>query len=70
MLLAVAAIPIAILIGNAMRRRRTDRLRAEFGPDYDIAVNEHGSEIRAEKALLERLRQRRAAEGHHAERPR
>ncbi|HEV7935494.1 MAG TPA: hypothetical protein VGP70_24660 [Actinomadura sp.] len=43
----------------AWRRLRTQQLRAEFGPEYDRAVERHGSRAKAERELLARRRRRR-----------
>jgi hypothetical protein len=59
-LAALVFIAIAVLIvsRSAVRRRRTDRLRQQFGPEYDRAVFEAGDEQSAEKELLARKRNR------------
>jgi hypothetical protein len=36
-------------------RRRTDELRARFGPEYDLALREYGSRAKAEASLLDRV---------------
>src|SRR5690349_21715256 len=54
-LLAIAGLIVA---RSAVRRRRTDRLRQQFGPEYDRAVFEAGDEHAAEKELLARKRDR------------
>lgn len=56
---AVACVPLAVKLGTSYQRRRTERLRSEFGPDYDIAVNEHGDWRKAERELEKRIRERR-----------
>ncbi len=61
-LLTVLAVPVIVKIGSGMQERRTERLRAEFGDDYDRAVEEHGHWLRAESALIKRRRTKRAAE--------
>jgi hypothetical protein len=43
----------------AWRRLRTQQLRAEFGAEYDRAVERHGSRAKAERELLARRRRRR-----------
>jgi hypothetical protein len=54
---AVAVIlVVAVLAWLYVRRRRTTiaQLRQRFGPEYDQAVREHGSERRAEAQLADR----------------
>jgi hypothetical protein len=36
-------------------RRRTEELRARFGPEYDLALREYGSRAKAEASLLDRV---------------
>lgn len=55
-LLLVVLVALAVL---ASRRRRTQRVRERFGPEYDRAVAEHGSE-RAAREHLEHVAERRA----------
>jgi hypothetical protein len=51
---------LGVLLGlAAWRRVRTARLRAEFGIEYDRAVERHGGRARAERELLARRRRRR-----------
>jgi hypothetical protein len=50
---------IAFAVWAAMRRRRTDTLRQQFGPEYDRTVDETGDAREAESEL-ERRRRRRA----------
>jgi hypothetical protein len=52
----VAGIVLGLL---AWRRLRTQQLRAEFGAEYDRAVERHGSRAKAERELLTRRRRRR-----------
>jgi hypothetical protein len=49
--IAVILIAAAVLI---LRKRRSDQLRQQFGPEYDRAVKQHGDTRRAEAALAER----------------
>jgi hypothetical protein len=58
-LIALAAVVILVIAGLAwlyVRRRRstTADLRQKFGPEYDRAVREHGSERKAEAKLEDR----------------
>ena len=43
---------------SVVRRKRTDRLREQFGPEYDRTVFESGDEQAAEKELVARKRER------------
>ncbi|RDH74427.1 hypothetical protein DVS77_31860 [Mycolicibacterium moriokaense] len=56
LLIAIAGVIVAL---SAARRRRTDRLRAQFGPEYDQTVAKTGGQNAAEKELKARQRQRR-----------
>jgi|ERR1035437_526119 hypothetical protein len=56
-LIAIAVgvlILIAIIAWFVTRNRRSDKLRAQFGPEYDRAVTEGGDRKRAEAKLVER----------------
>lgn len=53
---AVALVPLVVTLGNSWQRKRTERLRAEFGDDYDEALNEYGNWRTAERALMQRRR--------------
>jgi hypothetical protein len=56
---ALAAVAIVIAAAIASRRRATVRsvaLRQRFGPEYERAVEEYGSEARAERELAARAR--------------
>lgn len=58
-LVALAAVAIAIVAVVGARRRalmRSVELRQRFGPEYERAVEEFGSEARAERALAARTR--------------
>jgi hypothetical protein len=56
-LVAAAALLIAVaLAARKSRRRRQRDLRARFGPEYERAVEQHGSETRAERELERRER--------------
>jgi hypothetical protein len=59
-LVALVCIAIAGLIvaRSAVRRRRTNRLREQFGSEYDRTVFESGDEQAAEKELVARKRER------------
>jgi hypothetical protein len=56
-LAALAIVAVAIILAIAMvvhKRHTSTRLRTKFGPEYDRAVLEHGSEHKAEAILAER----------------
>ncbi len=60
-IIALVVIVVAAVAVAAMRSRRTDRLREDFGPEYDRALREReGDRSRAEAELLGR-RDRRDA---------
>lgn len=53
----VVVVVLAALAGAAVaisRKRRSDQLRQEFGPEYDRALENSGSRAEAEKELAER----------------
>ena len=54
-LIAIAGLIVAMSAG---RRRRTDRLKQQFGPEYDRTVAEAGEQQAAEKELVARKRKR------------
>ncbi len=56
--LVFIAIAGVIVARSAARRRRTDRLRQQFGPEYDRTVAETGEQHAAEKELVARKRKR------------
>lgn len=56
-LIAIIVVVVAVLIIAAVivsRKRRRERLRENFGPEYDRAVAQHGSPARAEAVLADR----------------
>jgi hypothetical protein len=54
-ILAIVALAIIVAIAVAVHKRNTTaRLRKKFGPEYDRAVLEHGSERKADAILAER----------------
>jgi hypothetical protein len=59
--IAVAVIAAAI-VWALVRRRRTDRLRRQFGPEYREAVRQYGDATRAEAELEEREKRVRGLE--------
>ena len=56
--LVLIAIAGLIVARSAVRRRRTDRLKQQFGPEYDRTVAETGEQHAAEKELVTRKRKR------------
>ena len=52
-LVAVALVALVAIVWVLVRRERTNKLRKRFGPEYDRAVRENGTQ-RAEAALLQR----------------
>jgi hypothetical protein len=56
---AVIVVALAVIVVLSMsRRKRTERLRSHFGPEYDRAVGESGEQSAAEKELIARERKR------------
>ena len=55
----VIAVGVGVMVARANRRKRTDRLREHFGPEYERAVGEAGDQGAAEKELVERERNRK-----------
>jgi hypothetical protein len=56
----VIVVALAMLVARSMsRRKRTERLKNHFGPEYDRAVGESGDQGAAEKELVARERKRR-----------
>jgi len=53
-IIAVVALIVIALVIWELNRRRTKRLRAQFGPEYDRTVAELGRRSRAEASLAER----------------
>jgi FtsZ-interacting cell division protein ZipA len=54
----LAVIALALLVAAGMRDRRSHRLRARFGPEYERAVEETGDRQQAERLLQERVQRR------------
>src|ERR1700679_3528539 len=52
----VVLIVVAIAVAINMEKKKTARLRSQFGPEYDLALSETGSRKKAEQALHSRLR--------------
>ncbi len=62
LIVVVAIVVVAIVLGVALRRRRTGQLRERFGPEYERTVHEAGNIRKAEDALEARARR---VEGFH-----
>jgi hypothetical protein len=60
--LAVLAVAVVVMLSTRSSRKRQADLKHRFGPEYDRAVQEHGSEAKAEKEL--RSRERRVNRQH------
>src|SRR5262245_864569 len=56
-IIVIAAV-LAIILMLANRRKRTERLKEHFGPEYERAVGEAGDPRAAEKELLTREKKR------------
>jgi hypothetical protein len=55
----VIVVALAVLVARSVsRRKRTERLKSHFGPEYDRAVGESGEQGTAEKELVARERKR------------
>jgi len=52
----IVATVIALLFSTRETRRRRMQLRNQFGPEYERAIEDYGSEDRAERALLNRAK--------------
>jgi hypothetical protein len=59
--LAVVIVAIGIL-SSVIRRRRTEALRTDFGPEYDRTVDRSGDQAAAEADLRDRRRRREELE--------
>ncbi len=53
-ILAIVIIAIAVGIFLYLRRRRSENLRKQFGPEYKRAVDQYGDPRKAEAELAER----------------
>jgi hypothetical protein len=63
-IIVAVLIVIAALAWTYSRRRRSQRLRSHFGPEYDHAVRELGNRTRAEDALAAREKRMERVEIH------
>ena len=55
-LIAAAAVIVAVIASRRRARLRTDAMHRRFGPEYDRAVEEFGSPMKAERELAARTR--------------
>ena len=56
----VIAVAVAVIVARSVsRRKRTERLREHFGPEYERAVGEAGDQGSAEQELVARERKRK-----------
>jgi len=54
LIVAVIVVIVGALVAFYLQRRRTEKLRQHFGPEYDRAVAEGGNRRRAESTLVDR----------------
>jgi len=52
----VAAVVVALILSTRESHRRRVQLRNRFGPEYERAIEDYGSEALAERALLTRAK--------------
>ena len=52
---SLVIVGIVLALMRQRGRRRTAELRSRFGTEYELALREHGSRRKAEKALLDRV---------------
>jgi hypothetical protein len=55
-LIAAAAVIVAVIVSRRRARLRSTELHRRFGPEYDRAVEEFGSPMKAERELAARTR--------------
>src|SRR5437016_12368066 len=60
--LAVVVVVIAVGVFLYIRRRRSDNLRKQFGPEYKRAVDQYGDQRKAEAELAAREKRVRKLE--------
>jgi hypothetical protein len=56
LVVAVIAVLALVAVASMMRKKRSDRLKGRFGPEYERAVDTAGGQRAAEKELLARER--------------
>jgi hypothetical protein len=61
-IIILVVIVVAAVVAVAMAAARRRRLQQRFGPEYDRAVGEHGSQLKAESELAGRERRIRSLE--------
>jgi hypothetical protein len=65
--IAALVIVVALFVGTAIRRHRTEQLRRTFGPEYERTVVRAGDELAAESDLRERQQRREELDVHPLE---
>lgn len=63
-LVVVIAVVGLVVASSASRRKRSERLKSDFGPEYERTVAETGDEKAAEKELVARERKRHKLDIH------
>ena len=61
-IIIIVVVVVAAVVIAAMATARRRRLQQRFGPEYDRAVDEHGSQLKAESELAGRERRIRSLE--------
>jgi hypothetical protein len=51
----IIVLAVVWVVVRQRNRKRTEELRARFGPEYELALREYGSRSKAEAALLDRV---------------
>ena len=54
----VIAVVVLVVASSANRRKRSERLKSDFGPEYERTLSEAGDQKAAEKELVARERKR------------
>lgn len=57
-IVVIAVVAVVLVALSAARRKRTQRLATQFGPEYERAVDDAGDQKAAEKELVARERRR------------
>jgi hypothetical protein len=57
-IVVIAALAVVVAARSANNRKRTERLKGQFGPEYERTVRETGEQHAAERELTERERKR------------
>jgi len=58
LILAVVVIVAAIVAWYFLRQERSKKLRSQFGPEYQHAIQQYGNQAKAEDALMARQKRR------------